>query len=238
MHTDKLSYACDGQEFVGYVAYEDGPSETRPVVMIAHAFEGCNELMQQHARDMATKGYIGFAIDMYGQGVVADSLESCMEHMMPCFNDRALLRDRITAAFEAAKQIPGADPKRIYAVGFCFGGMCVLDLARGGADVAAVASVHGVLSAPADANAAITARVLALHGYQDPQIPQADLTAFAEEMTAAGVDWQLHYFGSAKHAFTDPRADQIGEPEMGRVYDPVATARSWAMIESLLAESV
>lgn len=238
MHTQDIIYQAGEQNLVGFVAYDDSIMAKRPAVLICHAFEGCNDLMRQYAVDMANKGYVGFAIDMYGDGVIADDIESCLEQLMRFFNNRMLLRQHVVAAFDRVKNLTQVDANNIAAVGFCFGGMCALDLARSGADIKAVTSVHGVLIAPNGIECSpIGSRVLAIHGYQDPQVPPEALDEFAEEMISLNADWELHCLGNAKHAFTDPNAANIGAPEMGRVYDAEATRRSWALIEQLLAET-
>jgi dienelactone hydrolase len=228
MHISDLSYQDGDTTCVGYLAYDDTHTHQRPVVMICHAFEGRNDLACEYARKCAEQGYVGFAVDMYGDAAVADTLEGCMAHLMPFFQDRAKLRARILAAFNAIKAVDVVDNDNIGAMGFCFGGMTVLDLARSGANVKGVASIHGVFAAPEGLDVGeIKAKVLCLHGYKDPQVPPAALAPFAEEMDKHGVDWQVHYFGNAKHAFTDPDAAKIGAPEMGREYNEEATACSW-----------
>ena len=227
--TNVLEYTANGQRYQGVMAYEAGDDE-RPVVLIAPAFEGCNELMVLHAQRWASQGYLAVVLDVYGEGHVASTLEDCMAHLQPLLEDRAGLQSCLLSGFEAAVAQPQADASRVVAIGFCLGGLCVLDLARVGADVKGVVSVHGVLMPPANVpKPRVVAKVLALHGYQDPQVDDAQLNGFYEEMTAAGVDWQMHYFGQAKHAFTDPHASDIGPVEMGREYNAVASQRSEAL---------
>ena len=236
MHTQKLNYNYGEQEFIGFVAYDETITTKMPVVLIVHAFDGCTEVMQEYAVNMAKKGYLAFAIDVYGDGAIATTLDECMGYIKAC-SDRAMVVDRVNASIAAIKQLPQCDASKMVAIGFCFGGRCVLDLARTGADINGVVSVHGVF-APADniTTQKITASVLALHGYKDPQVPTEDLPAFADEMIAAEADWQMHYFGNAQHAFTDVDADVIGGAALGRVYDPLASKRSWQMIDLFLQE--
>ena len=234
MKTFELTYQEGGENFIGYVAQNESESKPRPVVLIAHAFEGRNQLAKELAEHVAGLGYIGFAIDMYGEAKTGNNVEESMALMMPCWKDRALLRRRINAAFTAAKTIPGANPSHIGGIGFCFGGMCLLDLARSGADVKGIISCHGVFAKPENIpNETITAKVLAIHGYDDPQVPPAQFTVFADEMNTAGVDWQMLYLGNVKHAFTDPNAT---EAEMGREYNQQATARTLKMAQTFFAE--
>ena len=237
MHTETLNYQDGDTTLSGYVAFDDSHKEKRPLVMVCHAFEGRNDLACEYAQKIAELGYVGFAVDMYGDGQVANDLDGCLAIMMPFFEDRAKLRQRILAAFEAAKTIPVADEDKMAAMGFCFGGMCALDLARSGADIKGAVSIHGVFAAPENVSReAITAKVLALHGYQDPQIPPEQLTDFANEMNDAGVDWQVVFYGNGKHAFTDPHASEIGPPEMGREFNQLLADRAWRASKDFFEE--
>ncbi|MCY1217562.1 Dienelactone hydrolase family protein [compost metagenome] len=155
--------------------------------------------------------------------------------MNPLLSDRALLRQRLLAGLEAAKALSGVDASRMAVVGYCFGGLCALDLARAAPpDLLAAISVHGVLQPPLiGEQAPITASVLLLHGWEDPVAPPKDVLCIAKELTEAGADWQLHAYGHARHAFTFEGANF---PERGIVYDAAADRRSWAAMRAFLAE--
>ncbi len=236
MFSQDLEYQDGDTRCIAHVAYDDSHNKPRPCVLVVHAFEGRNPLACEYADKLADLGYVGIAVDMYGEGNVAHDLEGCMAYMLPLFQDRAALRARILAAFDAAKSLDVVDNHNICAMGFCFGGMTVLDLARSGADVKGVVSIHGVFAGPEGLDCHVKAKVLALHGYQDPQVPPDQLTDFADEMNAQNVDWQVLFFGNAKHAFTDPHAADIGGPEMGREYNATATARSWQYCQDFFTE--
>ena len=236
MQTKELNYSDGETNFKGFVTHSKSLSSKAPIIILAHAMEGCNDVMRQYAEAIANQGYVVFSIDMFGHGEVATDLEGCMTYLKPMLNDRALLLKRITAAFEEAKKIETGDKTKIAGIGFCFGGMCLLDLARSGANINGVVSVHGALAPPNTSNKTITAKILALHGYDDPQVTPDATLAFANEMTDAGVDWQLHYFSHTKHAFSDPDAEKIGPPEMGRKYNPISTKRAWIHIYQFLDE--
>ena len=156
---------------------------------------------------------------MYGKGVFgADGdIDGNAALMGPFAEDRGLLRQRIRAALVAGRNIPQVDPTRVAAMGYCFGGMCVLELARSGADVLGVVSIHGILAAGEAENEDIKAKVLCLHGHDDPMVPPEQVLAFEAEMTAAGADWQVHVYGSTMHAFTNPAANS---PDFGTVLQP------------------
>jgi dienelactone hydrolase len=179
-------------------------------------------------------GYVGFAVDMYGKGILGSGPEENARLMQPLMEDRAMLQKRMQAALHAVKSLPWVDDGKIAAIGFCFGGLCVLDLARTGAGIKGVVSFHGLLVAPGNTQGnAIKAKVLALHGHDDPMVPPEQVLAFEREMTEAGADWQLHTYGHTMHAFTNPAANN---PDFGTVYQADADRRSWQAMQNFLAE--
>lgn len=233
MNTQTIEYLDGDLVLEGYFAGPDS-TEPKPTVLISHAWGGPGEFEKNKAHQIAQLGYNAFAVDMYGKGKRGKSVEENQALMAPFVEDRALLRQRILAGLAAAKKLDAVDGNQIAAMGFCFGGMCVLDLARSGADVKGVASFHGFFNAPDNLpNAIIKARVLALHGYDDPMVPPDQILALSEEMTAAGVDWQIHNYGLTYHAFTNPIANN---PGAGTVYSEKADRRSWRTLTDFLAE--
>jgi len=217
-----------------YFAFDDAITERRPAVLISHAWGGRDDFVAEKANKLAELGYVGFALDMYGKGVLGNSPEQNSKLMQPFMADRGLLQKRIKAALYAVRLLPWVDDSKIAAMGFCFGGLCVLDLARAGADLKGVVSFHGLLGAPDNMEAnAIKAKVLALHGHDDPMGPIEQVLAFEQEMTKAGADWQLHTYGHTMHAFTNPKAN---DPAFGTVYQANADKRSWLAMKNFLAE--
>ena len=217
-----------------YVAH--GPGQTkRPCVVVGHAWDGQNQMVRARAEALAGAGYVGFALDVYGKGVRGEEAADNTHLMMPFLQDRALLRRRLEAAVAAAKSHPLVDPDQIVVIGYCFGGLCALDLARSPtARVKGVVSFHGVYAPPdLGAQTPITAKVLVLHGWDDPLTPPHDLVALAKELSDAGADWQIHAYGHAKHAFTIPGAAQ---PDRGILYNSDADRRSWLSLHAFLAE--
>ncbi|OHX37258.1 carboxymethylenebutenolidase [Methylomonas sp. LWB] len=218
----------------GYFAYDDAVSGQRPLVLIHHAWGGRDEFVAGKARKLAELGYLGFAVDMYGKGVLGSGPDENAKLMQPFMANRALLQRRTLAALAAAKLLPWADNRKIAAIGFCFGGLCALDLARTGADIQGVVAFHGLFSPPANIpEPMIKAKVLALHGHDDPMVPMEQVIALQAELTKAGADWQLHSYGHTLHAFTNPVANN---PGFGTVYQPLADRRSWQAMQNFLAE--
>jgi len=220
----EIEYQVGDKKHIGYLVSED--ENEKPVVLVCHAFEGRNEVAMEYARFFSKLGYVGFAVDFFGEKKVETNLEGCMSKITPFFEDRSLTTGVLSSAIEAVKKEECVNPDKIGAIGFCFGGMCVLDLARNHDAIKGVVSVHGILSSPGlDGLKKIHAKVLALHGYKDPQVPQEQILEFMKEMDEKKGDWQLHYYGEAKHAFTDPKAREIGPEKMGREYNERATSR-------------
>lgn len=218
----------------GYFAYDDAVSGQRPLVLIHHAWGGRDEFVAGKARKLAELGYLGFAVDMYGKGVLGSGPDENAKLMQPFMADRALLQRRTLAALAAAKLLPWADNRKIAAIGFCFGGLCALDLARTGVDIQGVVAFHGLFVPPANIpEPAIKAKILALHGHDDPMVPMEQVIALQAELTQAGADWQLHSYGHTLHAFTNPVANN---PGFGTVYQPLADRRSWQAMQNFLAE--
>lgn len=232
--SNTVDYLDDGLLLEGFFAYDDAFAGQRPLVLIHHAWGGRDEFVADKARKLAELGYLGFATDMYGKGIRGNGPEENSRLMQPFMQDRAKLQQRLLAALANAKLLPWADNKRIAAMGYCFGGLCALDLARTGVDISGVISFHGLFVPPANLpNPTIKAKVLALHGHDDPMVPVEQVQALQQEMTAAGADWQLHTYGHTMHAFTNPGAN---DPDFGTVYQATADRRSWQAASNFLAE--
>lgn len=230
VQTRAVEYEHEGQLLEAYVAWDDEIKRPLPAVMIAHAFNGRGPLECAKADALARLGYVGVALDNYGKGVLGKNPQESGGLMEPFLADRALLQRRMQAGLEMTRGLPEADSAKVAAIGFCFGGLCVLDLARIGADLGGVASFHGLLTAPGNTKGrAIKAKVLVLHGWDDPMATPDKVVQLAEELTEAGADWQIHGYGNTMHAFTNPAANDAAR---GTVYQPDADRRSW---QSLLA---
>ena len=234
MHTSKNIYH-DGQvELHGFVAYNETIKEERPAVLVVHDWSGRNEFACKKAELLAEMGYVGFAIDMYGKGQLGVTTEEKQALMNPLISDQTLLRQRVKAALTAVCSMSEVDNKRIAIIGFCFGGLCALELARSGADLKGVVSFHGLLHKPGTLKSEpIKAKILALHGYDDPMVKPDQVHAFCQEMTGAKVDWQMHMYGHVQHAFTNPQAH---DTQLGTIYNAVAAQRSWQAMVNFLHE--
>ena len=234
MKKDLLDYKDGSTELEALVAYEDADSP-KPLILVVHDGSGRREFACHAAERVARMGYVGMAVDMYGKGTFGsdDDVELNSSLMNPFASDRGMLRDRITAALIAGRNLPQVDAGKVAAMGYCFGGMCVLELARSGADVAGVVSIHGIF-APGDiSNEDVKAKVLCLHGHDDPMVTPEQVLAFETEMTEAGADWQVHAYGNTMHAFTNPHANN---PDFGTMYDKVAEKRTYQSLANFLDE--
>ncbi|KTD60007.1 dienelactone hydrolase family protein [Legionella shakespearei] len=233
MHTSNHIYHHESEELHGFVAFQKDSGTPRPAVIVAHDWSGRNEFACDKAKKLAEMGYIGFASDVYGQGRLGESTEEKTALMHPLVNDRMLLRNRLRAAFDAVKAMPEVDKNRIAVIGFCFGGLCALDLARSGAELRGAVSFHGLLGKPDLQPETIKARILVLHGYDDPMAQPEQVNEFCHEMTEAKADWQVHMYGHVQHAFTNPQAH---DTQAGLVYNALAAERSWLAMELFLKE--
>ena len=235
MHTELIEYHDGETQLEAYVAWDDSIAGPRPGVLVAHDWTGRRDFATDKADEMAALGYVGFALDMYGKGVFGSDgdVEGNSALMGPLAGDRTALRARMTSALEKLQGLDVVDSLKIGAMGYCFGGMCVLELARAGADVGGVISIHGIFTPGDVPNNAITARVLCLHGQDDPMVPPEQVLDFENEMSAAGADWQMHAYGGTMHAFTNPDAN---DPGFGAVYNPVADRRATQSIRNFWEE--
>ncbi|MEY3189916.1 MAG: hypothetical protein RIS10_33 [Pseudomonadota bacterium] len=217
-----------------FFAFDDAFQGRRPAVLINHTWAGRDDFVAEKAKKLAALGYVGFAVDMYGKDIMGSSPEENEKLMRPFMNNRQMLQKRMQAALYAVKLMPWVDDSKIAAIGFCFGGLCALDLARTGVELKGVVSFHGLLGKPDNTQGnIIKAKILALHGHDDPLAPVDQVLAFEQEMTSAGADWQLHTFGNTLHAFTNPQANS---PDFGMAYQADADRRSWLAMENFMTE--
>ena len=205
--TQPFAYKIEGEDFEGFISRPVKLDGRAPGVLVVHDWTGCSEFVQARAMNLAQRGYVAFAIDVYGKGKRARNSAEAGALAAPFYKDRALLRARCAAALAELVKRDDVDPTRIGAMGFCFGGGAVLELARSGADLRSVVTFHGTLNTPNPGDAKnIKGRLLILHGALDPIVPPADVAAFMTEMNAFKVPYRLVVYPGAVHAFTNPDA--------------------------------
>ncbi len=233
MKTQSVAYRDGDAPLTGFLTWDETRSSARPGILVVHGGAGPDDHARERARHLAGLGFVTFACDMYGDGVAGDR-ERVMARIMELSRDPVRLCQRAQAGLDVLASHPQVDG-RLAAVGYCFGGMTVLELARSGIGLAGVVSIHGSLktSRPAQASA-IKTKVLVCHGALDPHVPMVQVNAFIGEMNGAGVDWQLIVYGGAMHGFTHRNAAAYTVP--GVAYDAFADARSSAAMQNFLDE--
>ena len=235
IHIETVEYKQGDTTLEGFIAYDDAIQGKRPGVLVVHQWMGLTDYEKHRAEMLAQLGYVAFCADIYGKGVRPQNTAEAGAQAGKYKGDRQLLRARVNAGLDALRRQPQVDPNRIAAIGYCFGGTTVLELARSGADVAGVVSFHGGLDArdPADGKN-IKCKVLVCHGADDPFSSPQDIAAFENEMRKGGVDWQFIQYGGAVHSFTQPMAGN--DNSKGAAYNEKADKRSWEAMKQFFAE--
>lgn len=231
--TKPVEYFDGKQKCIGYLAWDESVVSARPCVLIGHAWGGRDSFAENKAIQMAAMGYVGFAIDVYGDGKLPGTAEEKSATMMPFIEDRKMLLSRLKAGLKAAASLEEVDGDNIAMMGFCLGGLCALDVARSGADLKAVISFHGLLLAPDLPPKKIKSKVLVCHGWDDPMVPPEQVRVLCDELTTAKCDWQLLAHGGTLHAFT---VEEANDKANGALYDADSTRRSWDAAIGLLDE--
>lgn len=236
LKSEPLAY----QNFNGYLAYDSSHDQSRPAVLIVPTWMGLNDFVRQKADALAELGYVAYGVDLFGDGKVAQNAEEAQKLITPLVADRQLICDRLEMALQTVQSHPLVDPSKCAAIGFCFGGMSVLELAKSGCALCGVVSIHGVLGKPIDIPSkpvpiadTIPASILVLHGYKDALSPEEALLEFEKEMAARGADWQVVVYGEAMHAFTNPEANM---PELSLQYHEKTANRAWLATQNFLSE--
>lgn len=233
--TKTIEYKQGDSTLEGYLAYDNAVASARPGILIVHQWRGLGAYEKMRAEMLAKMGYVAFACDIYGKGIRPSAMQDAAAEAGKYKNNRKLLRDRVNAGLAELRKQQGLDRAKVAAIGYCFGGTTVLELARSGADVNGVVSFHGGLGSPTPEDAKnIKAKVLALHGADDPHVPPAEVAGFEKEMRDAKVDWQLVAYGNAVHTFTDKNAGN--DNSKGSAYNEKADKRSWQAMKDLFAE--
>lgn len=235
IQTKTIEYKQGDTTLEGVLIYDDAVKGKRPGVLIVHQWMGVTEYEKTRATMLAKLGYVAFCADIYGKGVHPKDTSEAGPLAGKYKADRALLRARVNAGLDTFKKSELVDTKHIAAIGYCFGGTTVIELARSGAELNGVVSFHGGLDSPAPADGKnIKCKVLACHGADDPFVPTKDLVAFESEMRDSKVDWQLIAYGGAVHSFTQPMAGN--DNSKGAAYNEAADKRSWEAMKQFLGE--
>ena len=232
--TENVEYKQGDATLEGFHAYDDSIQGKRPGVLVVHQWKGLGAYEKERAQMLAKLGYNVFAVDIYGKGVRPQNPKEAGALAGKYKSDRKLLRERVQAGLDVLEKSPLTDPKKIAAIGYCFGGTTVLELARSSADISGVVSFHGGLSSPNPADAKnIKGKVLVLHGADDPNV-NPEVAGFQEEMRNAKVDWEMISYGNAVHSFTDWNAGS--DNSKGAAYNEKADKRSWEAMQQFFAE--
>jgi dienelactone hydrolase len=233
--TKTIDYECNGVQLSGTLAYDDSIQEKRPGILVIHDWMGHGPFSIEKAKQLAREGYVAFAGDMYGKGIYCKNVQDAAQRATAIKQDRALQRARVQAGLAVLKQQPQVDAARTGAIGFCFGGTSVLELARSGAEVSGVVSFHGGLETPMPAQPdAVHAKILALHGADDPFVPPAEVGNFEKEMKPAHCNWELVAYGNAVHSFTNKAAGT--DNSKGAAYNEQADRRSYLAMQNFFRE--
>jgi dienelactone hydrolase len=236
LRTEDIEYRDGSLTLRGLLACDETVEGKRPGILVVHEAWGLGDHAMDRARMLAELGYVALAADMYGDRRMAGDLPAAMELIGELRTDPAKLRARAGAAVAALKAQPNVDGSKLAAIGFCFGGTVVLELARGGADLKGVVSFHGGLQTMAPAEpGAVTPKVLVCTGADDPMIPSAQVVDFETEMRGAGADWQVISYGGTVHSFTNPDAGKTVKLD-GVAYNALADQRSWAAMRAFFDE--
>lgn len=230
-----IEYQQGDTTLEGVLVYDDATKTKRPGILIVHQWLGLTDYEKHRAEMLAKLGYVAFCADIYGKGVRPKNVQEAGVEATKYKSDRALLRARVNAGLAELKQSQLVDPTRLAAIGYCFGGTTVIELARSGADIAGIVSFHGGLDSPTPADGRnIKCKVLVCHGADDPFEKAEDFAAFQNEMRDNQVDWQLIEYGGAVHSFTQPMAGN--DNSKGAAYNERADKRSWEAMKQFFAE--
>jgi dienelactone hydrolase len=235
MKAETIEYKDGAVNLRGFVAYDDQVTIKRPGILVMPEAFGLGPHAKERAQRLAKLGYVALAGDPYGNGLIAKDLQEAMVHAGPLREDAAKFRQRGRAALDKLASLPQVDTTRLAAIGYCMGGTFSLELARDGAALRGIVSFHGGLETKLPAQSGTTkAKVLVCTGADDPFVPVAQVNAFQEEMTKAGVDWQVISYGGTVHSFTNPDADAVGMA--GLKYNKSADERSWQSMVAFFTE--
>ena len=231
-----IDYSLAGKKYEGYIAYDDSQKNPRPGILVTHDWMGITDRTKAKVEELAGMGYVALAVDIYGKGVRPANADEAGKLAGSFKKDRLALRIRMQEGLKTLRDQPQVDKTKLVAIGYCFGGTAVLELGRTGADVKDIVTFHGGLDSPKPEDGKkIKAKVLALHGADDPFVSASDLAAFETEMRESKVDWQLVKYGGAVHSFTEKTAGN--DNSKGAAYNAEADRRSWQAFQDFLKDT-
>lgn len=241
MLEETVTYFVKETPCKGFLTFDNSSELQRPGIILAHAWNGLDEFAKNKARDLARLGYVAFVADVYGNGKKANCDNEALELMTPLFLDRSLLQERIQGAYVAIQNCFLLDKNNIAAIGFCFGGLTVIELLRSGTPIKGAVSFHGVLGDTLGTQKAQTKNIapnikgslLLLHGHDDPLVTPEEIERLQKELSEANIDWQMHIYGQTSHAFTNPYANDISK---GLIYNKRSAIRAWGAMATFLKE--
>ncbi len=235
---EEVKYVVDSVELKGYIAYKDDQSGKRPGVLVIHEWWGHNDYVRERADMLAELGYTAMALDMYGNGVLAEHPEDAGKFSGAVMSNMSVAQSRFDAALDMLKRHPSVDPEKTAAIGYCFGGSVALTMANAGKDLDAVAAFHSQVQLPIMPGESLKAKVLVCNGADDPFISAESVSAFKQAMDAIGADYQYIAYEGAVHSFTSPYADEIGAKfELPLKYQKEADQASWEELQQLLSSA-
>jgi dienelactone hydrolase len=225
---ENVEYTADSISMNGFVAYDSGSAEKRPVVLVVHEWWGLNDYPKMRAKQLAEMGYLAMAVDMFGNRKTVDNPTDAQNMVSPFYQNPQMALNRLNAALAKVKTMPQADTTQVAAIGYCFGGGVLLNSARLGANLDGVVSFHGsLLGTPANKDL-LKAKILVCQGGSDPFVPEKDVTAFKKSMDSIGADYTLKTYPNATHAFTNPNATAMGQKfNIPIAYNAAADSASW-----------
>lgn len=231
MELGTMIYEYQGTKYEGFFGFKE-KQKKRPVILVFHAWRGRDSFVDEKVKMLAEQGYFAVAIDLYGKGVLGRNEEECAKFMRPFIENRKMILEITKSAIQQLADKQEADLNQMAAIGFCFGGLCALDMARGMPGLKGAISFHGLLN-PFVIQKKIHAKILVLHGLKDTMVRRDDVLAFEKEMLEAKADFQIHIYGNAMHAFTNPIAN---DPSKGVLYDQISSKRAFLSMDNFLKE--
>jgi dienelactone hydrolase len=234
---ENVDITADTTTMKSFVAYDESKTDKRPIVLVVPEWWGVTDFTRSKAKQLAQDGYFALVVDMYGNGKTADNPDAAMGYAGSFYKNPQLATSRLLAALAKAKTYPQADSSKTAAIGFCFGGSMVLNAAKLGAPLDGVVSFHGGLQGVPPAKNTVTSKILVLNGAADPYVPEQDVANFKKQLDSAGVPYTFKDYPDAKHAFTNPEADEFAKKfKMGVGYNEAADKNSWNDMNSFFAD--